>query len=63
MGSYAETSADTNQSLIVVKGSFVAMGGAERDLLRIIPSLTFMMLIMALFASVIHFENESKNLR
>ena len=30
---------------------------------RIIPSLTFMMLIMALFASVIHFENESKNLR
>ena len=26
---------------------------------RIIPSLTFMMLIMALFASVIHFENES----
>jgi len=40
MGSYAETSADTNQSLIVAKGSFVAMGGAERDLLRIIPSLT-----------------------
>lgn len=30
---------------------------------RIIPSLTFMMLIMALFASVIHFENESQNLR
>jgi len=27
-------------SLIVAKGSFAAMGGAERDLLRIIPSLT-----------------------
>ena len=40
MGSYAEPSADMNQSLIVAKGSFAAMGGAERDLLRIIPSLT-----------------------
>ena len=29
-----------SSSLIVAKGSFASMGGAERDLLRIIPSLT-----------------------
>ena len=40
MSSYSELEEEVLPSLIVAKGSFAAMGGAERDLLRIIPSLT-----------------------
>ena len=40
MSSYSELEEGILPSLIVAKGSFAAMGGAERDLLRIIPSLT-----------------------
>ena len=40
MSSYSELEEGVLPSLIVAKGSFAAMGGAERDLLRIIPSLT-----------------------
>lgn len=40
MSSYSELEEGFLPSLIVAKGSFAAMGGAERDLLRIIPSLT-----------------------
>ena len=40
MSSYSELEEEDLPSLIVAKGSFAAMGGAERDLLRIIPSLT-----------------------
>ncbi|RJU84524.1 MAG: glycosyltransferase family 1 protein [Candidatus Poseidoniales archaeon] len=40
MNSYSELREEVLPSLIVAKGSFASMGGAERDLLRIIPSLT-----------------------
>ena len=40
MSSYSELEEEVLPSLIVAKGSFAAMGGAERDVLRIIPSLT-----------------------
>ncbi len=40
MDSYDKHVTGELQSLLVAKGSFSAMGGAERDLLRIIPSLT-----------------------
>ena len=40
MSSSSELEEGFLPSLIVAKGSFAAMGGAERDLLRIIPSLT-----------------------
>jgi len=40
MNSYSELGEEVRPSLIVAKGSFAPMGGAERDLLRIIPSLT-----------------------
>jgi glycosyltransferase involved in cell wall biosynthesis len=40
MSSYSELEGEVLPSLIVAKGSFAAMGGAERDILRIIPSLT-----------------------
>ena len=40
MNSYSELGEEVLPSLIVAKGSFASMGGAERDLLRIIPSLT-----------------------
>ena len=40
MSSYSELEEGVLPSLIVAKGSFAAMGGAERDVLRIIPSLT-----------------------
>ena len=40
MSRYSELEEEGFPSLIVAKGSFAAMGGAERDLLRIIPSLT-----------------------
>ncbi|MAS00839.1 MAG: hypothetical protein CMA42_01555 [Euryarchaeota archaeon] len=40
MSSSSELEEGVLPSLIVAKGSFAAMGGAERDLLRIIPSLT-----------------------
>ena len=35
MSSYSELEEGVLPSLIVAKGSFAAMGGAERDLLRI----------------------------
>jgi glycosyltransferase involved in cell wall biosynthesis len=40
MSSYAGGGKDPKPKLLVVKGSFSAMGGAERDVLRNLPALT-----------------------
>ena len=40
MSSYAGSSLDAKPRLLVVKGCFSAMGGAERDLIRNIPFLS-----------------------
>ena len=39
MSSYAGEVMDAKPQLLIVKGSFSAMGGAERDILRNIPSI------------------------
>ena len=40
MSSYAGRGRDAKPQLLVVKGSFSSMGGAERDILRNLPYLT-----------------------
>ena len=48
---------DAKPQLLIVKGSFSAMGGAERDILRNIPSIAKLFSIkLATLDSVTEFE-------
>ena len=63
MSRYSGSEKKVRPSLIVAKGSFAPMGGAERDLLRIIPSLTKLFSVkIATLHSVPELENLCKDL-
>ena len=63
MSRYSGSEKKVRPSLIVAKGSFAAMGGAERDLLRIIPSLTKLFSVkIATLHKVPELENLCKDL-
>ncbi len=63
MSSYAGDGMSVKPQLLVVKGSFTAMGGAERDILRNLPSLAQLFTIkVATIGSVNELESLCKEL-
>lgn len=64
MSSYAGGGMDAKPQLLVVKGSFTAMGGAERDILRNLPSIAKLFSIkVATLNPVTELESVCQNLK
>ena len=64
MSSYAGRGIDAKPQLLVVKGSFSSMGGAERDILRNLPHLLKLFSIkVATLDTVIELESLCENLK
>ena len=64
MSSYAGRGRDAKPQLLVVKGSFSSMGGAERDILRNLPHLLKLFSIkVATLDTVIELESLCENLK